>query len=120
MEEHVHHDKQVLNRLEHAGLQIDIKKCEFHIQLVKFLGLIITTEGIKMDPVKYYAIESWPTPENSKEISRLLGFTNFYRRYIPGFGSIVMLLTDCLEKDTIFSWGDKQIFAFKLIKQKFR
>lgn len=110
LEEHVNHVKQVLSRLEHAGLQIDIKKCEFHVQSVKFLGLIVTTDGIKMDPGKLDAIQSWPVPQNSKEISRFIGFTNFYRRFIRGFGSVVMPLTDCLKKDTAFSWGNKEEF----------
>ncbi|KAI0992954.1 hypothetical protein K3495_g15231 [Podosphaera aphanis] len=66
--EHVEHVKRVLARLGEAGLQIDIKKCEFHVQSVKFLGLIITTDGIKMDPVKLKAIEEWKTPTNTKKI----------------------------------------------------
>ncbi|KAI1007296.1 hypothetical protein K3495_g925 [Podosphaera aphanis] len=66
--EHVKHVKKVLARLREASLQIDIKKCEFHVQSVKFLGLIITTDGIKMDPVKLKAIEEWKTPTNTKEV----------------------------------------------------
>jgi hypothetical protein len=99
LEEHIEHVKKVLARLGEAGLQIDIKKCEFHVQSVKFLGLIITTQGIRMDPAKLKAIEEWKAPTNSKEIQRFIGFVNFYRRFIHKFGSIVMPLTDFGKKD---------------------
>ncbi|KAI0993106.1 hypothetical protein K3495_g15078, partial [Podosphaera aphanis] len=119
LEEHVVHVKKVLHRLGKAGLQIDIKKCEFHVQSVKFLGLIITTDGIKMDPVKLKAIEEWKTPTNTKEIQQFIGFVNFYRRFIHQFGSIVMPLTDLMKKGSPFCWGFEQEEAFKEIKQKF-
>lgn len=105
LEEHHVHVKKVLRRLLEAGLQIDIKKCEFHVKEVKFLGLIITTRGIKMDPAKLDSIKSWPTPKNTKDIFRFIGFINFYRRFIDKFGSIVMPLTDLMRKDDCFTWG---------------
>ena len=82
LEEHHDHVRKVLKRLLDAGLQIDIKKCEFHVQSVKFLGLIITTDGIKMDPSKLASIENWPIPKNVKEMQRFIGFVNFYRRFM--------------------------------------
>lgn len=105
IEEHQIHVRKVLERLSRAGLQIDIKKCEFHVQSVKFLGLIITTDGIKMDPGKLEAIDNWETPKTTKDVFRFIGFTNFYRRFIKGFGSVVMPLTDIMKKDAAFSWG---------------
>ena len=120
LEEHHTHVRKVLKRLSDARLQIDIKKCEFHVQSVKFLGLIITTDGIKMDPAKLEAIDKWETPKTTKDVFRFIGFANFYRRFIKGFGSIVMPLTDIMKKDLPFSWGPEQESAFETIKQKFR
>lgn len=120
LEEHQEHVKKVLKRLSEAGLQIDIKKCEFHVSSVKFLGLIVTTEGIKMDPAKLEAIITWPTPKNVKDIFRFIGFINFYRRFIKNFGSIVMPLTDLMKKDVPFNWKDEHESAFKQIKKKFK
>ena len=120
LDEHHDHVKKVLKRLFDAGLQIDIKKCEFHVTSVKFLGLIITTEGIKMDPSKLESIQNWPAPGNTKDIHRFIGFLNFYRRFIKNFGSIVMPLTDLMKKDVPFAWGPREILAFKNIKQKFK
>ena len=119
LEEHQEHVRKVLTRLLDAGLQIDIKKCEFHVQSVKFLGLVLSTDGIRMDPTKLEVIEKWPTPKNAKEVSRLIGFLNFYRRFIKGFGSIVMPLTDLMKKDIPFVWGDREEASFKGIKKEF-
>lgn len=120
LEEHQEHVKKVLKRLSEAVLQIDIKKCEFHIKSIKFLGFIITAEGKKMDPAKFEAIDKWPTPKNAKDIYRFIGFTNFYRRFIKNFCSIVMPLTDLMKKDSLFIWNDEHDVVFRLIKKKFK
>ena len=59
--EHREHVQKVLRALQKAGLQIDINKCEFTVQETKYLGLIITSDGIKMDPQKVEAILQWKT-----------------------------------------------------------
>ena len=58
LEQHRNYVQLVLNALSEAGLQIDINKCEFHQAKVKYLGLIISTKGIAMDPDKVHAITS--------------------------------------------------------------
>lgn len=118
--EHQEHVRKVLSRLLDAGLQIDIKKCEFHTTSVKFLGLVLTTDGIKMDPTKLEAVEKWPTPSNTKDIFRFIGFANFYRRFIKNFGTLAMPLTDLMKKDTPFTWGEKEERSFMAIKSKFK
>ena len=50
--EHKHHVKQVLERLRAAGLQVDIKKTKFHVTCTKYLGFIISTQGLEVDPEK--------------------------------------------------------------------
>ena len=54
--EHVKHVQAVLVRLCKAGLQVDIKKSEFFVQKMIFLGLLVSTEGLKMDSQKIEAI----------------------------------------------------------------
>jgi hypothetical protein len=51
-EEHIEHVRKVLQRLQDAGLQASLGKCEFHTQTTRFLGFIIGTDGIKVDPEK--------------------------------------------------------------------
>ena len=58
-EEHEKYVKQVFQRLQEAGLQVDLKKSEFSVTWTKFLGLIVTTKGIEMDPEKIKVIQEW-------------------------------------------------------------
>ena len=57
--EHQIHVRQVLGKLQQAGLYLKPEKCEFHVQEVKYLGLIVTPEGIWMDPTKVAAVKDW-------------------------------------------------------------
>ncbi|ODM16893.1 hypothetical protein SI65_07858 [Aspergillus cristatus] len=60
--EHELHVKKVLERLRAAGLQASIKKCEFHVTQTKYLGFILTTDGIEVDPEKTAVIQNWAVP----------------------------------------------------------
>ena len=60
--EHEQHVKMVLEWLRTAGLQVSIKKCEFHITQTKYLGFILTTEGIEVNPKKTQVIHDWKVP----------------------------------------------------------
>ena len=86
-EEHTRHVLNVLKRLKERGLQLDIDKCEFDTKEVKYLGLIVTTEGVRMDPEKVETILNWETPRSAPDIKAFLGFAGFYRRFISGFSA---------------------------------
>ena len=77
--EHDAQVKKVLQRLKEAELQADIKKSEFSVQSTKFLGFIISTEGIAMNSEKVTVVKNWPVPKSVKEIQFFLSFCNFYR-----------------------------------------
>ena len=64
--------------MKEAGLYLKPETCEFHVQEVKYLGLIITTEGVRMDPTKVAAVREWEAPSNLKDVQAFLGFANFY------------------------------------------
>ena len=119
IEEHRHHIRQVLTRLRTAGLQIDIEKCEFHTQETKYLGLIIGTDRVKMDPKKIETVKEWPQPRNLRDVQAFLGFANFYRRFILGFSTIVKPLTELTKKDQAFIWNDNCERAFQDLKKRF-
>lgn len=91
--EHKRHVREVLRRLQEAGLQADIKKCEFEVERTKFLGFIVTTNGVEVDPQKIETVVSWPEPTTKKGIQSFLGFCNFYRVFIRNFSRIAKPLT---------------------------
>ena len=83
----------MLDRLREAALQADIKKSEFSVTSTKFLGFIISTEGIVMDSDKIAVIGDWELPTSIKGVQSFLGFCNFYRRFLKDYCRIVRPLT---------------------------
>jgi hypothetical protein len=117
--EHRQHVREVVQRLREAGLQIDINKCEFETTQTKYLGLIVTPNGIQMDPTKVNTILDWKDPPNVKELQKFLGFANFYRRFIRDFSKITRPLNDLLKKGALWIWEDTQKTAFAQLKTTF-
>ena len=65
---HTEHVQKVLERLRDAGLHINLKKYKFLVTEVKYLGLIVTTKGIYMDPKKVYIITKWQALNYIKDV----------------------------------------------------
>ena len=108
--------RKVLTKLREAGIQADVDKCEFHVTETKYLGLIISTDGIKIDPSKVDAIKSWDTPTCVREVRSFIGFCNFYRRFIRSFSKIAGPLNTLTKKDVKFAWTDECELAFQRLK----
>src|SRR5437667_1473928 len=119
LSEHRKHVRMVLERLREAGLQCDIKKCKFHATEVTYLGLIVSRDGIKMDPVKVEAIVGWESPRNVHDVRVFLGFANFYRRFIRHFSKIVRPLVNLTKKNMKFLWDTTCERAFNDLKKRF-
>ncbi|QSZ28681.1 hypothetical protein DSL72_003181 [Monilinia vaccinii-corymbosi] len=117
-EEHEEHVKLVLTRLENAGLQADLKKCEFNVKRTKYFGFIISIEGIEVDPEKIEIVESWAYLTTVKGIQSFLGFCNFYRRFIKDYGIIAKPLTELTKANTPFIFDDICRQAFDILKEK--
>ena len=114
-EEHVH---KVLQRLREAGLQADIKKSEFSVKRTKYLGFIISTDGIEADPEKTTAIDQWTPPRTVKGVQSFLGFCNFYRRFIKNYSRIARPLNRLTRKDQPFHFDAMCMQAFKELKKR--
>ena len=121
--EHEAQVKRVLAKLQEAGLQVDIDKCEFSVTRTKYLGFIIDAEqGLMMDPEKVRAILQWEAPTTVKGVRGFLGFANFYRDFIKDFSEIVTPLTRLTSKQATslpFSFGKDAQNAFEYLKRAF-
>ncbi|GJY21041.1 putative reverse transcriptase domain-containing protein [Tanacetum coccineum] len=116
--EHEEHLKQILELLKKEELYAKFSKCEFWIPKVQFLGHVIDSEGIHVDPAKIESIKDWTSPKSPTEIRQFLGLAGYYRRFIEGFSKIAKPMTKLTQKKVKFEWGDKQEAAFQLLKQK--
>lgn len=94
LEEHEERLLKVLDRLREVGLKISLDKCQFCQTKVKYVGHIVSAEGIAADPAKIEAVTNWPRPHNLKTLRSFLGFCGYYRRFIQSYSSIVRPLTD--------------------------
>lgn len=115
--EHELHVKTVLTRLRAAGLQASLHKCDFHVTKTKYLGFIVTTEGVEVDPDKVAAVLRWNQPNTVKGVQSFLGFCNFYRRFIYGYSRITKPLNQLTKKEVPFIWTPECEEAFQELKQ---
>ncbi|GKG18084.1 hypothetical protein Tco_0372382, partial [Tanacetum coccineum] len=72
-----------------------------------FLGHVIESEGIHVDPTKIESIKDWASPKSTREIRQFLGLAGYYRRFIEGFSKIAKPMTKLTQKKVKFEWGDK-------------
>jgi hypothetical protein len=114
--EHEIHVRTVLQRLRDAGLQASIKKCEFHVTTTKYLGFIITPEGIQVDPAKVEAVVSWKAPTMVVGVQSFLGFCNFYRKFIAEYSRIARPLHRLTRNDVPFVWTSQCCESFQKLK----
>lgn len=94
LEEHEVRLMKVLTRLREFGLKLSPEKCMFFQTSVKYLGHIVSQDGVGTDPGKVEALKKWPRPQDLKQLRSFLGFSGYYRRFIKDYSSIVKPLTD--------------------------
>ncbi|GKC21168.1 reverse transcriptase domain-containing protein [Tanacetum coccineum] len=100
--EHEKHLKTILELLKKEELYAKFSKCEFWINTVKFLGYVIDSSGIHVDPAKIEAVKNWASPTTPSEIRQFLGLAGYYRRFIEGFSKIAKPITELTQKDRKF------------------
>ena len=118
LREHKEHVRLVLAKLREFGIQANVDKCEFYVTETKYLGLIISTKGIKMDPAKVEAIQNWSTLTSVKNVRAFIGFCNFYRRFVLNFSKVAGPLNALTKKEVKFQWSSECGKAFSELKQR--
>lgn len=93
LEEHETRLTHVLERLREYGLKLSPNKCKFYQTSVRYLGHIVSRDGVQTDPEKIQTLKTWPRPQTLKDLQSFLGFTGYYRRFVKDYSKIVKPLT---------------------------
>ena len=117
VEEHNKILAQVLQRAKEGNITLNFDKFQLRVSEVKYLGTIITPEGMKPDPAKLKAIAEMTTPTDKAGIRRLLDMINFLAPHIPNMSIITAPLRSLLKSDVHFSCGPEQTAAMTTVKQ---
>lgn len=88
VEQHLMRLEVVLSRLEQEGLKARLEKCFFFRKEVRYLGHVISSEGVSTDPSKIEVVSKWRRPETPSELRSFLGFASYYRRFVEGFARL--------------------------------
>ena len=112
----LHSLELVLIRVAEYGLQLKSTKCNLFRTSVPFLGHIVGRAGLECDPNKLSAVANWIPPNTIKGVREFLGFTGYYRRFVPDYSTVAQPLVRLLGKDCKFKWTDACQDAFKALR----
>nr|GEZ51727.1 retrotransposon protein, putative, Ty3-gypsy subclass [Tanacetum cinerariifolium] len=115
-EEHEVHLKLILELLKKEKLFGKFLKYEFWLQEVHFLGHVVNSKGIHVDPNKIEAVKNLKPSKTPTEIRSFLGLAGYYRQFIASFSKIAKPPTLLTQKNKKFEWGDEQENAFQTLK----
>ncbi|WOG95250.1 hypothetical protein DCAR_0414562 [Daucus carota subsp. sativus] len=99
-------------------LYAKFSKCEFWLKKVQFLGHVVSSEGINVDPEKIEAVMNWERLKTPTEVRSFLGLAGYYRRFVQDFSKIVVPLTKLTRKNEKFVWTDKCEESFQELKKR--
>ena len=92
-EQHMERLEEVLLRLRKAGLKLKPSKCDMLQKQVRYVGHIVSEDGMSTNPEKVQAAKEWEIPTQLKELQAFLGTVGYYRQYIDNFVTVAQLLS---------------------------
>ena len=109
--------REVFECLRESGFKMRVAKCDFMKSEIKYLGRVVSAEGIKPDPKAVAKLRGWDIPRHKTEMQSFLGFANYYREFIPWLVKLVAPLHTITGVNATFTWGSEQQQVFNEIKK---
>jgi hypothetical protein len=115
---HREHLKIVMEVLREKKLFAKLKKCEFWLEEMSFLGHVVNKNGLTIDPSKVKVVVEWERPTNIWEIRSFLGLAGYYWRFIEGFSMLSGPLTALIRKNAPYEWSEECEASFQELKRR--
>ena len=117
VEDHMVRLREVFECLREAGFKMRVAKCDFMKPEIKYLGRVVSAEGVKPDPKVISKVRDWEIPRTRTEMQSFLGFANYYREFVPWHAKVVAPLHAVTGLNVTFAWGPEQQKAFNEIEK---
>lgn len=105
--DHIEHIHRVLQRLADHNVKLNKDKCVFMKDSLEFAGMLIMPDQFKITEDKMQQIEKLKEPSNKKELQQLLGFFNYFSKFIANYASLVTPMYHLLADKVKFVWTDE-------------
>lgn len=116
-DDHLETLEKVFQRLQRHGMKLKTSKCLFMVNEVKYLGYVISKDGVKVDSDKIKAIIKIPRPRDISELRSFLGLVNFYAKFVKNLSTILSPLYELLKKEVSWKWSAERERAFAKVKK---
>lgn len=116
-EEHLHNLHAVLERIRDYGFHLQLSKCRFFMDEIKYLGHVVNSSGIRPDPAKLQAISTMPPPKNVPELRSYLGAVNYYAKFVSEMHRLRHPMDQLLKANAQWNWTKDCQRAFEEFKR---
>ena len=116
---HLRHVDYILRKLRLHGFSVKAEKTQLIKEEIKFLGFVISEQGIRANREKIDAIMDIPPPKNIRQLRRFLGICQYQARFLINYAKEVQPLRELLRKGRRWKWSERECEAFQQVKKLF-
>ena len=117
VEQHANDLAEVFQQIREYDMRLNPEKCVFGVEGGKFLGFMLTSRGIEANPDKCRALETMRSPENLKEVQRLVGRLTSLSRFMPRLADKIRPILRLMKKAEKFTWNESCEEAFQTVRR---
>ncbi len=117
IDQHLDRIEQVFFAMQQAGLKFKAAKCKLFCEEVKFLGRVISKEGVSVNIEAVQKVLDWAQPRCRRDVQSFLGFTNYYREFIKDYSKVAAPLSALTGSNSEFKWTAACSLAFEELKR---
>ena len=117
IEEHDQRLIKVLERAREYNLKLNRNKCKIRTTEIKYIGHVLSTDGLKADDEKVRAVVQLPPPQDKQELMRFMGMIKYLAKFIPNLSEVSAPLRKLLENDTAWHWEEEQKQSYEQLKK---